>query len=121
MQRSVEDPSLLVATYEGEHIHIQPSPAELSFGSSSQCANQLGSVRLISSMRSSRPIATLDLIQTGLSESHKKSCIQGVERPAFQQLLLQQMASSLTSDPKFTTALATAISARINLDSSTLN
>ncbi|KAF5456812.1 hypothetical protein F2P56_026251 [Juglans regia] len=113
VQRSVEDPSVLVATYEGEHNHMMPpSRAELSLGSS-QCAN-LGSVSSVSSMRSSsRPTVTLDLIQTGLSEISNKNSIEGVEGSTFQQFLLQQMASSLTRDPKFTAALATAISGRI--------
>nr|QWQ79433.1 wrKY11 [Juglans sigillata] len=115
VQRSTEDPSLLVATYEGEHNHMHPFRADQlssSSGGSSQCAN-LGSVHSFSSMRSSsRPTVTLDLIQSGLCESAKNSN-QHVDSPAFQQFLVQQMASSLTRDPNFTETLAAAISGRI--------
>ena len=64
-------------------------------------------------MRSSAPTTvTLDLVHpAGLHDSAKKSN-QEVESPAFQQFLVQQMASSLTKDPNFTTALAAAISGR---------
>lgn len=113
MQRSAEDPSFLVVTYEGEHNHQKnPSQIEVSLGLS-QCEN-LESPSISASMRSSAPTTvTLDLVQpAGLHDSAKKSN-QEVESPAFQQFLVQQMASSLTKDPNFTSALAAAISGRI--------
>lgn len=113
MQRSAEDPSLLVATYEGEHNHVNPSrPHELSLAQN-QCANTGSVDHSLSSMRSSGSTVTLDLIQPELCDSAKHS-IQEVGSPAaFQQFLVQQMASSLTRDPNFKTALAGAISGRI--------
>jgi len=51
------------------------------------------------------PSVTLDLVKSGMVESAQKSSIQ--------QFLVQQMATSLTRDPNFTTALATAISGKI--------
>ena len=92
MQRSVEDPTVLVATYEGEHNHGHGT--ELSPVSSlSEATNRSGgqSVRI-------------DLINSGLVDNAQKS---------IQQFLVQQMATSLTKDPTFTAALATAISGRI--------
>lgn len=98
---------------------MNPSQAEISFAPS-QCAN-LGSVHLSSSMRSSAPRVTLDLIQPALCGA-KNSIQEDDESPRapLQHFLVQQMASSLTRDPNFTAALAAAISGRI-LDSTTLN
>ncbi|KAG5563023.1 hypothetical protein RHGRI_005689 [Rhododendron griersonianum] len=106
VQRSVEDPSLVVAIYEGEHNHLPPNfQAEMPLG-----FNQLASMipcsvsspnYTSSSSPRPNPSPMPDFIRPGIDMS------------AFQQLLVEKMADSLTRNPGFTTSLAAAISTRI--------
>ena len=111
MQRSAEDPSILVAAYEGEHNHAHPSPAELSLRPNSNANPR--SAPVSSPTKSSAPTVTLELMQpAGLGDDTKKP-VQQIDAPAIRQILVQQMAASLTRDPDFTAALAAAISGRV--------
>lgn len=94
MQRSANDPSLLVAIYEGQHNH-HPSGAEIS--SPGGCSGSAANLDL-------RDPITCSKIQTAIAET---------EDTEIQKLFVEKMASSLTRNHSFTAALVAAITGRI--------
>ncbi|KAK7311910.1 hypothetical protein RJT34_10377 [Clitoria ternatea] len=120
VQRSVEDPSVLVTTYEGEHNHAQQE-AEISM-SSRQSESPGRSVAAKPSVmnlqsRVGGPSVTVDLVHSKLVENFNGQS----QKSSIQQFIVQQMATSLTRDPNFTAALATAISGKFLHHTSTDN
>ncbi|XP_028782561.1 probable WRKY transcription factor 40 [Neltuma alba] len=106
VQRSVDDQSTVVATYEGEHNHPQPSQMEATGSGSSRGLTS-------SSLRPSPPKVTVDMARSkSFNEStHSLPKLDSSEVP---QVLVEQMATSLTKDPNFRSALLAAISGRVS-------
>ncbi|KAE9616323.1 hypothetical protein Lal_00017653 [Lupinus albus] len=86
VQRNVNDQSVLVATYEGDHNHTNP-------------------------FQMLAPKVTLDLVKSKCSNDSKitKPKINSSQVP---HMMVEQMATSLTMDPNFREALVAAISGR---------
>jgi hypothetical protein len=110
VQRSADDSALLVATYEGEHTHAPPPPS--SSPSSQPQHDGVSSIKKAAKPPSPPP------------HNHHHHHVQ--QRPAQEVLLAagepaglvrrdlaEQMAMTLTRDPSFKAALATALSGRI--------
>ncbi|KAE8656928.1 hypothetical protein F3Y22_tig00116997pilonHSYRG00621 [Hibiscus syriacus] len=106
VQRSADDQSVMVATYEGEHNHLPPPQMEPTSGSSHSSA----------SLNPSGPTTSLGLARSKSSGGEARKCGSSkpeMDSPQARQYLVEQMATSLTKDPNFTEALAAAISGRM--------
>ncbi|KAI4329398.1 hypothetical protein L6164_021665 [Bauhinia variegata] len=78
---------------------------------SSRCVT-LGSVPCSASMSSSGPTVTLDLTKSKSSKDSKVPKPK-IDSPEVPQILVEQMATSLTKDPNFRAALVAAISGKM--------
>lgn len=106
VQRSVDDPSVVVATYEGEHNHPHPSQTEPT---NNRCRNQISPV-----VPSSAPsTVTLDWTKKAPSSEPSKNMMINNPKMEVPQILVEQMATSLTKDLNFRAALAAAISGKM--------
>nr|AVW85497.1 putative WRKY transcription factor 40 [Cymbidium ensifolium] len=97
VQRSADDQCVLVATYEGEHNHHQPSLVEVQNAVSRKtavAADGFGAARASEK-------------KDGGAESKE------IQQSELRERLVKDMASSLTKDPSFTAVIAAAISGRM--------
>ncbi|KAL9250064.1 putative WRKY transcription factor 40 [Drosera capensis] len=116
VQRSVEDQTVVVAMYEGEHNHQKPhsnheSPNHNGCGRGNA---SIGSTTA-ATLDSSAPTITLDLARTKPASAGTMPASSASRRnnaPEFEKFMVDQMASSLTKDPNFTAALVAAISGK---------
>ncbi|KAH7671851.1 WRKY domain-containing protein [Dioscorea alata] len=104
VQRSAENQSIVEVTYEGEHTHNAPT----SQSDTPKVKNNV----VANFVPASKPVTDEHIIHIK-KKPHLDFDLSAAPPAELQYQLVEQMASSLTKDPGFTAALASAISGKI--------
>ena len=109
VQRSADDSTVLVATYEGEHNHGQPPQHDGGRAARSTATAQAQ----VASEAAVRPVAAPLPLQHPHQQQKQEAATTVPSSEVARKNLAEHMAVTLTRDPGFKAALVSALSGRI--------